>query len=279
LRRLGLLRWHVRNLQLFAALLLCTSVAGCSRGSRPAASGGSQPSADAPVVKLLKDPATVPPFTVVDLNGRTVSSADLKGKVVLVNFWATWCPPCRAEIPDLVKLQQKYKDTVVVLGISEDEIPPAEVKAFAANMNMNYPVAMSTPELKKIFRGISALPTTFVIDREGKLVQKHVGLLSAPDTELEAQVLSGMRVDARVEHVDDEDRVRLTKAAQATEIPGVDLTKMTPAKRTEAIKAMNAEDCTCGCALTLAECRINDPSCGVSLPLARTLAEKIAKGN
>jgi thiol-disulfide isomerase/thioredoxin len=253
--------------------------AGCSKVPRTAEAPGLPPTGDAPVVRLLKEPAPVPPFSVTDLDGRPVHSAALKGKVILVNFWATWCPPCRAEIPDLIKLQDKYRDKLVILGISEDEIPPAEVKAFATNMKMNYAVAMTTPELKKIFRGVSALPTTFVIDPEGKLVRKHVGLLSAPETELEAQVVAGMKVNARIERVDDEDRVRLANAAQATSIPGVDLTKMTPAKRTEAIKAMNAEDCTCGCALTLAECRINDPSCSVSLPLAQKLAERIAKGN
>jgi cytochrome c biogenesis protein CcmG, thiol:disulfide interchange protein DsbE len=266
----------VRNLRLSGVLLLVIA-AGCSKAPRTAEAPASGASAgDAPVVQLLKDPATVPPFTVTDVDGRSVSLASLKGKVVLVNFWATWCPPCRAEIPDLVKLQERYRDKLVILGISEDEIPPEQVKAFAANLKVNYIVAMTTPELKKIFRGVSALPTTFVIDREGKLVRKHVGLLSAPETELEAQVLAGVRTDARIERIEDEERVRLKNAAQATEIPGVDLTKMTPGRRTEAIKAMNAEDCTCGCALTLAECRINDPSCGVSLPLARKLAEKIA---
>ena len=193
-------------------------------------------------------------FTLKTPDGPTVKLSEQRGMVVLVNFWATWCPPCRAEIPDLVKLQERYRDKLVILGVSEDEIPPEQVKAFAANMKVNYVVAMTTPELKKIFRGVSALPTTFVIDRDGKLVRKHVGLLSAPETELETQVLAGVRTDARIERIENEDQVRLKNAAQATEIPGVDLTKMTPGQRTEAIKAMNAEDCTCGCALTLAEC-------------------------
>jgi thiol-disulfide isomerase/thioredoxin len=265
----------VRNLRLSGVLLLAIA-AGCSKAPSTAEAPGA--AGDAPVVQLLREPATVPPFSVTDLDGRSVSLASLKGKVVLVNFWATWCPPCRAEIPDLVKLQERYRDKLVILGISEDEVEPEQVKAFTTGMKMNYTVAMSTPELKKIFRGVSALPTTFVIDRDGKMVRKHVGLLNAPETELETQVLAGLRTDARIERIDDEDHVRLKNAAQATKIPGVDLTKMTPAQRTEAIKAMNAEDCTCGCALTLAECRINDPSCGISLPLARKLAEKIAGG-
>ncbi len=259
-----------------SAALLVLLAAACSKGQDPALTGAREATPDAPVVKLLREPATIPDFTVTDLDGKTISAAALRGKVVFVNFWATWCPPCRAEIPDLIKLQAKYPDQIVVLGISEDEAPVDTVRAFVAEHKINYFIAMTTPELAKVFRGVTALPTTFVLDREGKLVQRHVGQLNPATTELEAQVLSGMDVNVRVERVDDPARARLENAAQATEIPGVDLTKMTPAKRTEAIKALNAEDCTCGCALTLAECRINDPECGVSLPLARTLVDKIA---
>lgn len=251
----------------------------CSKNGKPEDSGAAVPTADAPVVHLLRDPATVAPFTLTDLEGRTVSSEAFRGKVVLVNFWATWCGPCRAEIPDLIKLQNKYRDRLVVLGISEDEVAVETVKAFVAAQRMNYTVAMTTPELRKVFRGVVALPTTFVIDREGKLVQKHVGLLNSEVAELEAQVLLGLNVNARIERVEDADKVRLQNAAQAKEIPGVDLSKLTPEKRTAAIKALNADDCKCGCGLTLAECRINDPDCKISLPLAQAVVKKIADGN
>ena len=92
-------------------------------------------------------------------------------------------------------------------------------------------------------------------------------------------MLLGLNVNARVERVEDADRIRLNKAAQAKEIPGVDLTKLTAEKRTAAIKALNADDCKCGCGLTLAECRINDPDCKISLPLAQDVVKKIAEGN
>ena len=144
---------------------------------------------------------------------------------------------------------------------------------------MNYPVAMTRPELAKIFRGVSALPTTFVIDRDGKLAQRHVGLLNPEQTELEAQVLAGLNTNAKIERVDDPAHAMLVNAAQATSVPGVDLSKMSAAQRTAAIKALNAEDCTCGCGLTLAACRINDPDCVVSLPIAQKVAEKIAAGH
>ena len=193
-----------------------------------------------------------------------------------MNFWATWCPPCRAEIPDLIALQNRYRNQLVVLGISEDEIDVEHVKAFVDAQGINYPIAMTTPELRKIFKGVVALPTTFLIGPDGKLEQKHVGLLNAAATELETRVLAGLTTNARVERVVDEDRVRLENAAQAKEIPGVDLAKLTPAVRTEVVKALNAEDCTCGCSLTLAACRINDPTCNVSLPLAKTVAKRVA---
>ena len=266
-----------------AALL----AAGCSKNAVPAGEeccGADKAAAEAateatPTLALLKEPMDVAPFTVTDLDGKTISMADLRGKVVLVNFWATWCPPCRAEIPDLVKLQEKYRDKLVILGISEDEdASPQEVKAFGAEQKMNYPIVMLTPELSKIFKGVSALPTTFVIDPEGKIRQRHIGMLRSETTELETKYLSGMMQNVKVDLVEDETKALLANAAQAKEIPGVDLTRMTPALRTAAIKAMNSENCTCGCELTLAACRINDPTCSVSLPLAQKLAERIAKG-
>ena len=258
------------------------ALAGCSpnrTADEPAASStpAAAPTADAPTLQLLKDPIDVAAFTVTDLDGKTISSSDLKGKVVLVNFWATWCPPCRAEIPDLIALQNKHRDTLVVLGVSEDEISPEEVKTFATGQKMNYPIVMATPELSKIFKGVSALPTTFVVDREGRIQMRHVGMLNPEISELEAQYFSGTLTNVKVERVEDETKALITKAAQAKEIPGVDLTPLTPAQRTEALKALNSENCTCGCELTLAACRINDPSCSVSLPLAQQLVERIAK--
>ena len=89
-----------------------------------------------------------------DLDGRSITSASLRGKVALINFWATWCGPCRAEIPDLVALQDKYRDQLQVIGISEDEAGPDIVRRFAASHNVNYPIVMLTPELEHVFPGV-----------------------------------------------------------------------------------------------------------------------------
>jgi thiol-disulfide isomerase/thioredoxin len=269
-----------------AALAAMLGVAACTSNGAPpqgteqpvVAADGGHDHGDGTVVHLLKEPYEVADFTVTDLDGRTIRSADLRGKVVLVNFWATWCPPCRAEIPDLVKLQDKYRDKLVILGVSEDEVGPEPVKAFAAEHKMNYPIVMATPELQKIFQGVSALPTTFVVDPEGRVQRRHEGLLDPHTTELETQFLAGLRKDVTVERVEDAKKALLASAAQAKEIPGVDLTVLTPEQRTAALKALNAENCTCGCGLTIAACRINDPACSVSLPLAKKIVEQIAKG-
>jgi thiol-disulfide isomerase/thioredoxin len=227
-------------------------------------------------VRLLKDRVEIPPFVATDLDGRQISTAALRGKVVLVNFWATWCPPCREEIPDLVALQDKYKDQLQIIGISQDSGSVDEVRRFVAAYRINYPTVMSTPEIEARFPGVYALPTTFVLDREGKLAQKHVGLLNAAVTENETRSLAGLAPEIAVIYTDEEDKVRLANAAQANKIPGIDLSQLSPERRAEALKALNSEHCTCGCGLTLAQCRVDDPDCSVSLPLAQELVKKIA---
>jgi len=227
-------------------------------------------------LRLLTSPTPLPSFTFHDLDGRPISSESLRDKVTIVNFWATWCPPCRAEIPDLIALQNKYRDQLQIIGVSQDETGPEVVRQFAAEQRMNYPIVMSTPEIERVFTGIYALPTSFIIDRHAQIVQKHVGMLSAATTEGETRLLAGLSVDATVEYVEDETKVLIKNAAQATKIPGVDLDHLSPAAKAAALTQMNADHCTCGCALTLAACRINDPTCSISLPLAKKIAAAAA---
>jgi cytochrome c biogenesis protein CcmG, thiol:disulfide interchange protein DsbE len=227
-------------------------------------------------LRFFRNPAAAPAVTVRDLDGREVSTSSLRGKVVLINFWATWCPPCRAEIPDLVALQEKYRDRLQIIGISEDEASPQVVKAFVAEHKMNYPVVMTTPELERMFPGVGALPTSFIVDRESRVVQKHVGMLRAGTTELETRALAGLPITASIEEVDQTQGLKLDNGAQAMTIPGVDLAALPPARRTEALQKLNAQPCTCGCDLTVARCRVDDPTCSVSLPLAREIVKQIA---
>jgi thiol-disulfide isomerase/thioredoxin len=236
-------------------------------------------------VALLKDRVEVTAFTAPDLHGRPVSTAALRGKVVIVNFWATWCPPCREEIPDLIALQNKYKDQLQIIGVAQDSGSPADIRAFEAKYGMNYPTVISTPEIERIFPGVSALPTTFILDRDGRLAQKHVGMLNARRTELETLALSGKAPEITIVDAEDEDKIRaqeatarVKNAAQANKIPGVDLAALSPEARAKVLEQLNTERCSCGCGLTLAQCRIDDPSCTVSLPLAQDLVKKVAAG-
>jgi thiol-disulfide isomerase/thioredoxin len=231
---------------------------------------------DKVTLRFFRNPEAVPSFTAHDVDGRVVSPADWRGKVTLINFWATWCGPCRLEIPDLVALQANYHYQLQIIGISEDD-DPVLVKQFRAEHKINYPIVMQTPELERMFPGINALPTTFVLDREGRVVQKHVGLLDRSVTELETRALAGLSVNASIEQVDRVQAAHLDNAAQATIIPGVDLTQLPADRRVAALQKLNTDACTCGCDLTLAKCRIDDPTCGVSLPLARQIVKAIVE--
>jgi thiol-disulfide isomerase/thioredoxin len=227
-------------------------------------------------LQFYRNPAPVGDVTMTDVDGRTISTAALKGKVIIVNFWATWCPPCRAEIPDLIALQNKYKDQLQIIGISDDDDPPAVVKKWADDHKMNYPIVMSTPELRKVFSGVAALPTSFIVNRESRVVMRHVGMLQGPVTEAETRHLAGLPVDVSVEEVDKDDKpAKLANALQVTSIPGIDLSKLTKEQRIAAITRLNDEPCTCGCNQTLARCRVDDPTCPVSLPKAKELVAAI----
>jgi thiol-disulfide isomerase/thioredoxin len=264
-------------LRLFATLAVIVAIAACDSRSVPPDGSGPQDGTDESVtVQLLREPLDVEPFTLTDLSGRQLSSADWKGKVVLVNFWATWCPPCLAEIPDLIALQNKYRDQLVVVGISEDEISQDLVKQFADERKINYPIAMTTPALQERFTGIVALPTTFVLDRDGRIAYKRVGILHPEQTEGVTRALAGMSLRARIERVDDPARLSAEGVAQIKDIPGVDLSALSPERKADVLQALNSENCTCGCGLSVAKCRIDDPQCDVSLPLAKKIVANFA---
>ena len=227
-------------------------------------------------LRFYKNPTPVPAVAMHDLDGRTISLADWRGKVIIVNFWATWCPPCRTEIPDLVALQKKYGDRLQIVGVSQDEDSVDGVRQFVTAHQMNYPIVMMTPELDKVFPGVTALPTSFILDRQSRVVQRHVGLLDAVRTEAETRALAGLPVNASIEEVDRAQPARLENAAQATEIPGVDLKRLSPERRALALQKLNTEPCPCGCDNTVAKCRIDDPKCVTSLPLAERIVNDIA---
>jgi hypothetical protein len=134
---------------------------------------------------------------------------------------------------------------------------------------------MVTNKVRFDYGGILALPTLFVINGEGRIVQKHVGLFNPALYETEVRALLDLPIAAKVETFEDTGEIFLKHADRATMLPGVNTTKLTPEQRLVALHKFNAEECTCGCKLTLAQCRINDPACSYSKDRAAAIVEEI----
>ena len=131
-----------------------------------------------------------PDFHVTDLNGNALSLAEYTGKVVLLDFWATWCVPCQTEIPQFTEWQQKYGPEgfqVVALSMDDDE---GAVREFLRRYKVNYPIAMATPQIAQSYGGVLGLPANFVIARDGRIVTKHIGMteLSTIENEIKAEL-------------------------------------------------------------------------------------------
>jgi peroxiredoxin len=131
-----------------------------------------------------------PEFTLKDLDGKNVNLSDYKGKVVLLNFWATWCGPCKIEIPWFVDFEQKYKDRgFAVLGVAMDDEGLEIVKPYMEKSKINYRIVLGNDSVATMYGGIESLPTTFVLDKDGKIASTHIGLVSKSDYENEIQQL------------------------------------------------------------------------------------------
>ena len=193
-----------------AAVILSSTACGPKNDKMPpapktsAAAGGSVAeapmpppagAASAPAVAIAKAKVslptlgTAPAWQLKDLNGNVVSSEQFKGKVVVVDFWATWCGPCRQEIPGYVELAKKYaQQGLVIVGVSLDQAGPEVVKAFGQRYGVSYPLVMGDDEVQAKFGGMDAIPTTFLIDRAGNVRDKKVGV--EPTEEYEQKVAS-----------------------------------------------------------------------------------------
>lgn len=146
-------------------------------------------------VTAVSNPSDVPQFSATDINGGSVNTSEYKGKVVLVNFWAAWCTPCAAEVPQFIALQKKYQGQgLQVVGISVDDDPEVLLR-FYRKYQMNYPVVPGDLKIADAFGGVLGLPTTFLIGKDGRIQGKHngatdfsvierevVALLSAPQS-------------------------------------------------------------------------------------------------
>ena len=154
---------RLRRVALATLLVLALAPVSCGRAGEPG------------VV-----PLQVPDVSLPALGGKRVSLRDFRGKILLVDFWATWCGPCKETIPDLVRLQDRYrKDGLVVIGISLDVQGEAAVAAFAKQYRMNYTVLLGDDRTVRAFGGIVGIPTSFVVDRRGRIVKRFVGVVDA----------------------------------------------------------------------------------------------------
>lgn len=157
------------------ALVLLSALVGCGRAKEAAAVPAK--SSEAPVaLAALPKLGAAPAWELRDIAGKVVRSDQFAGKIVVVDFWATWCPPCRAEIPGYVELQRKYAaQGLVIVGVSLDQAGPDVVKAFAAKYSINYPLVMGDEAAVRAFGGVEAIPTTFLIDGKGQIRDRKTG--------------------------------------------------------------------------------------------------------
>jgi len=152
----------------------------------PAADGSGEDNGDGAIVG--KDAPLN--FTLKDMHGDDVVLSSYKGKVMILNFWATWCGPCKAEIPDLVMLQEQYRDDLVVLGFSVDDTPE-KMKPYAAEYKINYPLLVGNgrEDVQDAYGPLWGIPVSVIIDREGKIAKKHSGIASREQFEREIRPL------------------------------------------------------------------------------------------
>jgi peroxiredoxin len=164
-----------------ASVIIFTTIfsTACNKGST-----------DAAPAKGLK---TAPDFNLKNLAGGMVKLSDYRGKVVILDFWATWCPPCIKEIPDFVELQKEYGDKgLIILGISLDQNPKQALPAFIKKYKVNYPILLTDGKVDKAFGGVTGIPTTFVIDQKGEIYKQYVGFRPKQVFETDIKALLGL---------------------------------------------------------------------------------------
>lgn len=138
-------------------------------------------------------PLKAPSLELKDLNGKTVKLSKYKGKVVLVNFWATWCAPCVAEVPELVKWQNEHKDELQILGITYPPASLRKIRRFVRDHGINYPIVLGSKATKRLFEPSDNLPITVIIDRDGNIVDRIDGVIFMDEFETKIRPLIKQR--------------------------------------------------------------------------------------
>ena len=164
-------------------MLLISTIVGCSKN----VSNKNKPvNIQETSTTLTGNNNKAPEFTLTSTDGKNIKLSQYKGKVVILDFWATWCGPCRKGIPDLIEIQKEFGKDVVVIGISLDDGTKSEVVPFMKRIGINYPVVYGNLEITQQYGGIEGIPTSFIINKKGEIVDKHVGLV--PKSEFTNQI-------------------------------------------------------------------------------------------
>jgi peroxiredoxin len=164
---------------LIGTLLIVAAAGFYLRAHRQGGAGASRAAQHSPA----------PDFSLPDLSGQTLRLSDYRGKVILLDFWATWCDPCREETPHLVELQEKYRDRgFQMIGVSMDD-GPEPVREFYRQFHINYPVVMGNAEVGERYGGVLGLPIAFVIGRDGRIYSKHIGATDVSVLEQDVKTL------------------------------------------------------------------------------------------
>ena len=236
--------------------------------------------------KSSGDHPMAPDFSLTDITGKPLKLSDYRGKVVMLDFWATWCGPCRIEIPEFLELEKRYgPQGFAIVGISmDDSSQSADVVNFYKELQMNYPVALGNDRLGELYGGVIGLPTTFMIGRDGRIYAKHVGATGMDVFEAEIKQLLALNAQAgaadfqQAGRVYPDDKIELGDPNLIdSEVPGIDLTKLSADQKEAFKKLLASQRCTCGCNFTLLKCRQVDRSCATSLKAAKQQMEAFLK--
>jgi peroxiredoxin len=150
------------------------------------------------IVDVSAQQQKAPNFSLKSADGKTYQLSQLKGKVVIVNFWATWCGPCRREIPDFIEAYKKYKSQgLEIIGVSVDEDGWSKVKPFVTENKINYPVVLMDKKVVSDYGNFNAIPTTFVVDKNGDIVDTHTGVMTMSQLESKIQPLLKSKLAAK----------------------------------------------------------------------------------
>jgi thiol-disulfide isomerase/thioredoxin len=223
---------------------------------------------------------TAPAFTLTDIFGHTLSLDQYRGKVVLLDFWATWCGPCRSEIPGFIQLQKLYASQgFQIIGISEDQNGVAPVLQFYKQADLDYRVALDNGKVSELYGGIIGLPTTFLIGRDGRIYEKLPGAVGADYFEpgIKTLLATAPTMEAKsFQPMDGSEAPQIETPAEVNSpVPGIDVSKLTQAELAHYEAVLSKQQCSCGCQMSLLECRKTDPGCATSRQEAEEVLQKM----